>query len=221
MIDNTITHHIQKYILSVLLRKKIARFSELRKPGTDSNLFAYHLKLLARRKIVIKLDGGYTLGQKGLQYSDRFSEEKGVRLQPKVVCALVLQNSNGDVLLWKRDKQPYIDRWTLPHGKVHIEDLSIETAAVREAKEKIGLTELTLVHAGDCYVRVYSDDDTISVTMMHIFKGTTDAIAETDTIVWARPHKLSRYEMAPAAEKIITRTFFNDPHFFEEFNEEL
>lgn len=36
MIENEITHHIQKYILDVLLHHKTARFKDLRKPGVDN-----------------------------------------------------------------------------------------------------------------------------------------------------------------------------------------
>ena len=60
---------------------------------------------------------------------------------------LVIQNSNGDVLLFKRKRQPYTDLWTLPYGKVHIDDLSIEAAAKREAAEKLGLHNQTVERA--------------------------------------------------------------------------
>lgn len=214
-------HYIQKYIVSILCRQKVARFRDLRKPGTDSNLFAYHLKLLTKSGMVQKAESGYTLGQKGLAYADRLSEETmSVRLQPKVVTMLVVQNSDGDILLWKRSKQPYIDTWSLPHGKVHIDDPTITAAAEREASEKIGLRGIFPRHAGDCYIRVRSHGEVISTTIMHIFTFETDDIAETEHLTWARPHKLQSYDLAPAVEKIVARTFFHDPYFFEEFDEE-
>lgn len=222
MTDKDITHHIQKYIIGVLAKQKVARFRELRKPGTDSNLFAYHLKLLTRNGLVKKLESGYTLDQKGLMYVDRLSEvNMTVRLQPKVITMLVVQNSDGDVLLWKRSKQPYIDTWTLPHGKVHIDDPTVVAAAEREALEKLGLTGISPRHAGDCYVRVRSGDGILSTTMMHIFAFETDVVTETEYLRWARPHKLNTYELAPAVDRIVARTFFNDPYFFEEFEEDL
>jgi len=155
-------------------------------------------------------------------YVDRVNEvTMTTRLQPKVVSMLVVQNSNGDVLLWKRSKQPYIDTWSLPHGKVHIDDLTIKAAAEREVYEKIGLRGVSPRHVGDCYARVRSGDDIISTTMMHIFAFETDAVIETDHLMWARPHKLNTYELAPAVEQIVARTFFNDPYFFEEFEADL
>lgn len=221
MIEQDVTHHIQKHILSVLYRQKIARFRDLRKPNVDTNLFSYHLKLLVKGHMVEKTNDGYTLGQKGLAYVDRISEKSmNVRTQPKIVTMMVVQNSNGDILLQKRTKQPYIDTWTLPYGKLHIDDVSTAAAAAREAYEKLGVQNAPVQYAGDCYIRVRVGDEILSTTLVHVFRFESDAIAETDTIHWARPHKLSQYELAPAVEQIVTRTFFRDPVFFEEFTVE-
>lgn len=218
MIEQDISHHIQKHILAVLYRQKFARFRDLRKPGVDTNLFSYHLKLLVKWHMVEKATEGYMLGQKGLAYVDRISEKSmNVRTQPKIVTMMVVQNSNGDILLQKRTKQPYIDTWTLPYGKLHIDDESTAAAAAREAYEKLGVENAAVTYAGDCYIRVRVDSEILSTTLVHVFRFEDDTIAETDTIHWARPHKLGQYELAPAVEQIVTRTFFRDPVFFEEF----
>lgn len=213
-----VTHHIQKHILSVLLRRKIARFRDLRPPKVDTNLYSYHLKLLQKAGLITKTDSGYTLTPHGLGYVDRVNAGKlFIRQQPKIVTMLVVQNSDGDILLQKRDKQPYVDTWTLPYGKLHIEDASVLAAAEREASEKLGVTATTIEHAGDCYIRVLADSAIISTTLAHIFRFESDAVTETEQIKWARPHKLAVYDLAPAVEQIIARTFFRDPYFFEEF----
>lgn len=218
MIEQEITHHIQKYIISVLYRQKIARFKELRKTGVDTNLFSYHLKLLVTTHMVKKVPGGYTLDEKGLAYVDRVSEKNmRIRTQPKIVTMLVVQNSDGDILLQRRAKQPHIDTWTLPYGKLHIEDSSTLAAAVREAREKLDVTDAPAEYAGDCYIRVVNGDKILSTTLVHVFRFESDAIAETETTRWARPHKLNEYDLAPAVEQIVTRTFFRDPLFFEEY----
>lgn len=219
MIDYSFTHHIQKHIIEVLYHQKTARFRDLRKKGVDTNLFAYHLKLLTKNGVVEKTDGGYRLGEKGLAYVDRVSETSmNVRTQPKIVTMLVIQNSNGDVLLWRRDKQPYIDTWTLPYGKLHIDDTTIRAAAAREASEKLYI-DITPEHAGDCYIRVLTKEGKmLSSTLVHVFRFEYDEITETDRIGWVRPHKLSQYNLAPAVERIVARTFFRDPYFFEEFD---
>lgn len=217
MIEHDITHHIQKYILEVLHYQRLGRFRDLRKPGVDTNLFSYHLKLLLKNGLIKKIDGGYTLDAKGLVYVDRISAQTlKIRTQPKIVSMLVIQNSNGDVLLQKRTKQPHIDTWTLPYGKLHIDDSSITAAASREASEKLNLSS-TPQHVGDCYIRVCDGEMVLSSTLVHVFRYETDDIDETESITWARPHKLSHYELAPAVEDIVARTFFRDPYFFEEY----
>jgi ADP-ribose pyrophosphatase YjhB (NUDIX family) len=222
MIDQiTITHHIQKHIIGTLLYKEVARFSDLRPPKTDTNLFSYHLGVLMKAGFVKKLEKGYGLSQNGLKYVDRMSTEKmSVRTQPKIISMLVIQNSNGDILLQKRDKQPYINAWTLPYGKIHIEDRTVEIAAMREAKEKLGFDNQTLTHAGDAYIRVYNDSELLSTTLAHVFRFDSNEIVESETLKWVRPHKLSQYRLAPAVEEIATRCFFNDPMFFEEYDVE-
>lgn len=132
----------------------------------------------------------------------------------------VIQNSEGDILLQKRTKQPYIDCWTLPYGKLHVDDTNLIEAAKREVFEKLGLADQKLVHAGDCYIRVKSENEIVSSTLAHVFRFERDNIQTGDTVQWARPHKLSQYQLAPAVEQIVARVFFRDTHFFEEFEED-
>lgn len=201
--------------------QKVARFRDLRPPKTDTNLFTYHLKLLLKQSLVDKVDGGYTLSQKGIGYVDKLSTDKfTIRTQPKIITMFVIQNSEGDILLQKRTKQPYIDCWTLPYGKLHIDDANLMEAAQREVFEKLGLAGQELKHAGDCYIRVKNDTEIVSSTLAHVFRFERDNIQTSDAIQWARPHKLGKYQLAPAVEQIVARAFFRDDHFFEEFEED-
>jgi ADP-ribose pyrophosphatase YjhB (NUDIX family) len=199
--------------------KKIARFRDLRPPKVDTNLFTYHLNSLVKQGMVEKVEGGYALSAVGLSYVDRVStEKKTIRTQPKIITMLVIQNSNGDILLQRRTKQPYIDTWTLPYGKLHVEDASVKEAAQREAFDKLGLEHQEMEHAGDCYIRVYTDDTLLSTTLAHVFRFYKDDIEASDTIKWVRPHKLHQFTLAPAVEEVMTRTFFKDPFYFEEYD---
>lgn len=214
----SVSHHIQKYIIDVLMYRQVARFRDLRPPKIDTNLFTYHLNTLVKSALVAKVDGGYSLSLAGLSYVDRVSsEQKAIRTQPKIISMLLIQNSDGDILLQRRSKQPFINAWTLPYGKLHIDDESVLAAATREASEKLGLDDQAMRHVGDCYIRVKMDEEILSSTLAHIFKFNHDGIETTDVIVWARPHKLHEYTLAPAVEEIVARGFFNDPFFFEEF----
>ena len=221
MIEPTsVNHHIQRFIIDVLMYTDVARFRDLRPPKTDTNLFSYHLKALVKSGMVAKVDGGYSLSFAGLSYVDRVStEKKAIRTQPKIITMLLVQNSDGDILLQKRNKQPYINAWTLPYGKLHIDDASVMMAAKRETAEKLVLPDQDMKHVGDCYIRVKIDDEVLSTTLAHIFKFNNDDIKTTDSIMWARPHKLDNYQLAPAVKSIVARGFFNDPFFFEEFED--
>ena len=223
MIDQFIPeHHIQKHILGVLMHMKYARFRDMRPPKVDTNLYTYHLNILKKRGFVIKTDDGYCLGREGLSYVDRVSiKSLKIRTQPKIITMIIIQNANGDVLLQRRTKQPHIDTWTLPYGKLHIDDESVLAAAQREAREKLAVDDLPLVHAGDCYIRVLVEGEILSSTLAHVFYGETDEVVAGEELVWARPHRLADYDLAPAVEQIVARTFFRDPFFFEEFVAEL
>ena len=217
--QKALQHHIQKFIIGILIHKKYARFSELRPPKTDTNLFSYHLKVLIKEKWIDKTEEGYTLSKNGLVYVDRVSLEKlNIRSQAKIITMLLIQNSEGDVLIQQRTKQPYIDTWTLPYGKTHLEDVSIEMGARRESLEKLNHLPKTVRHAGDAYIRVHTDGEVLSNTLVHIFRFETDDIVETETIKWVQPLKLLRLNLAPAVEDIVSRSFFGDEHFFAEFS---
>lgn len=242
--QDTIKHHIERSILVYLMVHEYARFSELRPKNVDTNLFTYHLKLLLKADYIAKTDAGYTLSRKGLIYVDRVSIDKmKLRTQPKIITMLLVQNSYGNVLLQKRTKQPYINTWTLPYGKLHIDDDSVIEVARRESTEKLGYDPTNLHHAGDCYIVVGTkarvaaqpigagtliDGDTLHLntkevfhietrTLVHVVRFESDDIAATDNLRWVKPLDLTTLHLAPAVEQIIARAFFGDNFFFEEF----
>ena len=219
---SSVNHHIQKHIIDVLMYTPVARFRDLRPERVDTNLFTYHLNALVKSGMVDKVKGGYVLSTNGLSYVDRVSSEnKTIRTQPKIISMLVIQNEEGDILLQRRTKQPYIDTWTLPYGKLHVEDQSVLVAAQREAFDKLGLENPELEHAGDCYIRVSVDGVLLSTTLAHVFRAYREyEIQEGSNLMWARPHKLAELNLAPAVQEVMTRTFFKDPFYFEEFEVE-
>lgn len=242
--QDTIQHHIQRNIMSALMGREFARFRDLKPTGVDTNLFSYHLKLLQKDGYISKTDKGYTLGEKGLQYVDRVSlDHMKLRSQPKIITMLLIQDGYGKVLLQKRTKQPYINTWTLPYGKMHIDDESVFAAARRESQEKLRFDPHKMRHVGDCYIVVgrsvavateapssgtFADGDTVPVqtkhtleiesrTLAHIVRFETDAIAASNALQWVEPLDLPRLKLAPAVEEIVTRSFFGDEFYFEEF----
>lgn len=219
MIEQTeVKHHVQKHILSVLLHQRIARFRDMRAPRVDTNLYSYHLTQLVKGGFVAKTEGGYTLDTKGLAYVDRLNAEKlFVRQQPKIVTMLVIQNGYGDVLLYKKWRQPFIDHWTAPFGKIHNEDQSIAAAAERELHEKVGDINVKLRHAGDCYVRTTQKGEVVTSMLAHVFHGTVDEFTPAEHLQWVKLRDLEHYDMAPAINDIVARTLFHDPFYFEQF----
>lgn len=217
--QNYIEHHIQKHILAYLMGHEYARFRDMRPANTDTNLYSYHLKLLQKKNLVTKTDAGYTLTTSGMSYVDRTnSDTLKLSLQPKIITMLVIQNGYGGVLMYRKLRQPFINTWTLPHGKVHNADKSIDDAAQRELREKVGPHDIKLEHVGDCYVRVKDSGEVKISTAMHIFYGTSDAELEGEHLQWMAPHKIPGLTVAPAIDQIIARTFFRDPYFFEEYD---
>jgi ADP-ribose pyrophosphatase YjhB (NUDIX family) len=219
MIDTFFPEHfIQKHIVGVLMQHKYARFRDMRLPGWETNLYSYHLKLLQKHGFVVKTDSGYTLAKAGLLYVDRVSAKTlNIRTQPKIISMLVIHDSAGNVLLYKRGRQPYADVWTLPYGKLHIDDASVLAAALREAQEKLGSTDMDLVHAGDCYIRVQDEVEIVISTLAHIFRGQSDAIRPAENILWTSPETLPDLPLAPAVREIVSRTARQDSYFFEEY----
>ena len=218
----TVKHHIQKHILNVLMRSEFSKFSNMRPPKTDSNLYSYHLKLMQKNGLVEKTDAGYRLSHIGVDYALRLgSEDTDNRNQPEVIVMLLIQNSDGEVLLQKRNTHPYINQWGLPFEKLNIDDSSIQAAANRVANEDLGLIIKYVKHIGDVYIRVGETGSILTSSLAHIFRFNSDDIELKDANIWVRPHKLGQHRLAPAVEQIITRAFFNDPFFFEEYDVEL
>ena len=221
MIDTiTIDHHIQRHILSVLMQTPIARFRDMRPPKVDSNLYSYHLGLLLKKQLIDKHDSGYSLSKKGIVYIDRVSTATlDVRLQPKITTMFVIQNDEGEVLLFERIRHPFIGQWALPNGKVHLTDRTLELSAKRELSEKLNVSDQPFKRAGACFIRTVHDGEVVMSTLAHIFTFTTNDIELHDRLRWVKPHKLHQLQLAPAVEQIVARTFFNDPYFFEEYEE--
>ncbi len=216
----SIDHHIQRHIIGVLMYQKFARFRDMRPKNVDTNLYSYHLKLLQKRDYIVRTNDGYTLGKNGILYVDRVTTSTlKVRTQPKIIVMLVVQNGDGHVLLYRRERQPFTNQWTLPYGKLHLDDETLVAAAHREAREKLRHDNQTIRHSGDCYIRIKDDSETVMSTLVHVFRMEADDLELDERQQWVKPHKLGDYELAPAVEKIITRSFFNDPYFFEEFEE--
>ena len=114
-------HPIQTAILRELLFAPEASFTELQKTvALDSDHFKFHIKRLGETQYIIKSKNGkYSLTSKGKEYANKLDTDRGViERQPKSAVIIVLQNSQGQVLVQERLKHPYFGFWGYPGGKI-------------------------------------------------------------------------------------------------------
>lgn len=164
-------HPIKKQILYQLITNSSLPYSKLKPNDVESNLFIYHLKQLITEDLVVKKnDGKYELSDEGKKYADNLSlKNLQPRIQPKIVTLIVCKNNKGEVLLYKRKRQPFLGLVGFPYGKIHLGE-KISEAALRELKEKTGLVS-KLSHKGDAYLTTFKDDKLISQMFCHVFAG--------------------------------------------------
>ena len=213
-------HHIQKHILKTLMYTKRARFSEMRPPKVDSNAYSYHLKALQKDKFVEKTEKGYRLSPGGLSYVDKISIEKfETRVQPKLTHMLVIKNHSGQLLLISKSKQPFIGSWMLPYGKLHMEDSSFMTAAIREADEKLRFIPNNLTQQGNVYIRAFINGELVSSIVANIFTGfASRSVPIGDDARWFHLSELKELNLAPAVAEIIDAIDQSDGIFFRQFD---
>jgi ADP-ribose pyrophosphatase YjhB (NUDIX family) len=214
-----ITHHIEKYIIKTLAYVESARFSEMRPPRVDSNLYTYHLNKLLKARYIDKNGRAYSLSPKGLEYADRLSMRYMRPIfQAKITTGVLVKNEYDEIILIKRIKQPFLGLWGLPLGKTYLDDRTIERAAERELIAKTGVVERGLKHAGDCYMRTTIDGYLISNILSHVFTKTIKkADAELkDSAMWVKHSELHKINMVPGAREIAELAHRRERHFFEE-----
>lgn len=220
---SSITHHIQKAIIAHLMEYELARFRDMRPPKTDTNLYSYHLKLLLKQGYVEKTDVGYKLGLRGMVYADRVNTETvKLRPQPKIITMLVIQNDEGQVLVFKKKRQPFIGKLTLPYGKLHNDDLSVYDAAKREVHDKLGdMTIDELKHVGDTYIHIIHEGEAAMSTLVHIFYATSKAPLPFEHLEWVEPLDIRYENSAPGVVEVVQFALISKTFFFEEVTVEL
>ncbi len=169
--DKHIMHVIQKDILARLITNPYLRYSQLKPKNIEGNHFMYHLRALMRDGLVVKNEQGhYLLSAEGKLHADKLSlQNYAPRKQPSIVTLVTCQNEKGQWLVYKRKRQPLIDKVGFVYGKLHLGE-TISQAAHRELKEKTGL-QCELTHRGDGYITIYEGNEPVSQIMFHLFYG--------------------------------------------------
>ena len=128
----------------------------------------------------------------------------------RIACvAVVITNSRGEVLLQLRDDKaglPFANYWTLPGGRVELDETP-EEAACRELREEIGL-ELPL----DIW-KVYDRLHPMATVEQHIFVSQTDCetddmnLGEGQRLEYFGPNKLASLPIAYGFERLLEEFF--------------
>jgi hypothetical protein len=205
--------------MQVLIIKEYARYSEMRPDKIDSNLYAYHLNRLVLSGYIDKIDKLYGLSLKGLRYVEYASSSMKMNSQPKITTAILVNDNDGNILLTRRLKQPYINYYGLPLGKIHSnKDNTILDSAKRELYEKTSIQHEELKHIGDVYLKICIKDVLISDLLTHVFSVTCNKdIPISDYSMWASKKDLDDIKLVPGAKEIIELAESGN-RFFEEIS---
>ena len=200
--EPSIDHHIQLHILKEMLTRVEARYSELKPPAVEANLFMYHLNQLIKVGLIIKKEKAYVLTRAGKHFADRaYLGSMKIRLQPKSITILAIQNTSDKWLILKRMHQPFINYKGFPSGKIHYGEKLLESAE-RELLEKSGLSNVPIELKGNIVMRFMDEAAAVNHILGYVFYGRVTDDREVD---YEREHFRSYF--APESE------FFSPPHF--------
>jgi 8-oxo-dGTP diphosphatase len=116
----------------------------------------------------------------------------GAFYNPKPVACTITANAHNEIILAKRGFEPNRGRWSMPGGFVDLGE-SVEEAAIREAKEEIGLT-IELQQLVGVYSR--STDRIVVVVYAARAEGTPTVTEEALDVRAFRPTTIPWDELA-------------------------
>ncbi len=134
-------HKIKESILKKLMYAQQLSFNELWDKKGESNVFAYHLKILEEDGFVKKDGNKYSLTLEGKKYVLYVGGDSGKITKPPLssVAIIVYNKETDEVLMQKRTKEPFFNIWTQPAGKLEHDQYILECAE-KELLSETGLT---------------------------------------------------------------------------------
>ncbi len=182
-------HYIQKHILDKLRSKESMNYTALKPAEIESGHFRYHLSELVKDGYVVSFTRGkYSLTSKGQSYVDKLSEKRVNPFpMPKVITYTLLKDDDT-LLLHKKPKQPYMGLLNMIGGKLHEGELASE-AAMREVKEKTGVTIISPRLAGIFEILIFNDSDLFTHVIAYVFVAETSKDNFKDEAIVAIPEK--------------------------------
>ena len=157
-------HHIQKAIISKLMRSERLRFSELQPEGVENKLFDYHLKAVLRSGLVVKQDEGYALSAEGRRLWRRMSESDDwfANLAHSVLFLVIRRQADGAWLLLKRSAHPLLGKVGFLHS-IPQPDTQVCDSATADLRDRFGLT-CEFSRLGGGFLRITEGDELQSFT---------------------------------------------------------
>lgn len=135
---------IKNYVIIEILRKfkhnEKLKYNEIyEKKWCSSSHFDYYLKKIINEELLEKENEFYKLSPEGFQYiSEVDGKEIKIKKKPFICSFLLAINENNDFLINIRAKQPFINYFNIPGGKVDLGETTIE-CAIRELEEETGI----------------------------------------------------------------------------------
>lgn len=129
--------------------------------------------------------------------------------KPQTGVSVAVLN-NGEVLLVKRGKAPFLGYWSLPGGSQNFGE-TLSSAATRELREETGLTAHNVEFSE--FVEPVARDESGNVTSHFVlgvfacceFSGTPKAADDACELVWSSIDKLTNYLLTPGTDAVIAR----------------
>lgn len=121
---------------------------------------------------------------------------------------VIIQNSKGEILLGKRDKDmaTFPNFWGLPGGMPEHNE-KIEDTAKREVKEELGINIKILKRSKNIYENFPTKEcrfHSVDVPFYgEIIKGTAKPKDETKEVKWFKPSEIRNLKLAYSHKKIL------------------
>ncbi len=137
-----LNNHELRILTSIILKEK-ARYSDLNSEDLPTNQFNYHLQLLLQEGFIEKDNNIYVLTEKGEELAgdiDIFAHD--IERQGKISAVAICKKMENDeelFLMQKRKKQPYYGYCGFPAGKMKYGS-SFASEVLRELEEETGMT---------------------------------------------------------------------------------
>src|SRR3989339_300954 len=127
---------MEEKILSAFLYNKKLKFSEIEKSvKTRSNKLAYHIKKLENQGILIKEKEFYSLSEFAQKIIPYLSSK-----QSALPVILIAIKEKEKVFLIKRKKRPFLDKLSLPGGRLLVgEEISDSVKRIMKKKDSFVL----------------------------------------------------------------------------------